>query len=65
MARLSISLPDELLKELGAKQVKYQSFSGFCCFLLEKGLEAYEREQEMLKAMNHTPASVFDIVNNG
>lgn len=49
MARLSISIPEELLQELEAKQSKYRSFSGFCCFLLEKGLKTVEREEKILE----------------
>jgi metal-responsive CopG/Arc/MetJ family transcriptional regulator len=49
MARLSISLPDELLSELETKQSKYQSFSGFCCSLLEKGLKIHQAEQQLLE----------------
>ena len=53
VARLSISIPDELLAELEQKQAKFQSFSGFCCLMLEKGLKAQMKEQEIIdRAMN-------------
>ncbi len=56
MARLSISLPEELLTELETKQSKYQSFSGFCCSLLEKGLKVHQAEQKLLEDLSSQAA---------
>jgi hypothetical protein len=53
MAKLSISIPDELLKEIETRQKlheKYISLSGFCCKILEKGLSAHEKEIDAIKA---------------
>jgi metal-responsive CopG/Arc/MetJ family transcriptional regulator len=48
-ARISISLPQELLEEIEQNQEKYQSFSGFCCSLLEKGLKVQSLERRAIE----------------
>jgi hypothetical protein len=38
-SRFTISVPSELLLQLETKKPKYQSLSGFCCTLIERGLD--------------------------
>ena len=46
MAKVSISIPDELLDQIEKSKGKHESFSSFCRTLFEKGLKLRELELE-------------------
>lgn len=48
MAKVSISIPDELLNQIEKSKGKHESFSSFCRTLFEKGLRLREIELEAI-----------------
>lgn len=51
MPKISVYIPDDLVERIKKEQPKYQSFSSFCCSIIEEGLNAEQEKLELLETL--------------